>query len=302
MSRKLVLEPGPAVLDLFAGAGGFSLGFHWAGFQTRVAIDHDPFAVETLDANFGHLGQISLVRDLATLTPRDLRRFLRDSGQTADFDVVVGGPPCQGWSQVGRGKLRALREASGRVTKGFIDPRNKLYIHFLAFVAEFMPAVAIMENVPGMLSHNRNNIAGNVKAAMEQCGYAVTLAMINAADYGVPQIRKRLFFVGVRHDLDVKFSFPPAVTPNGGRLYPEVTVWEAIGDLPPISNGSRDWIRPYHQARKRSPYAARMRMLADPETVVDHVCRRQNDQDLEAFRLMRQGGWYRDLPDRKSVV
>jgi DNA (cytosine-5)-methyltransferase 1 len=298
MSSKQTPEPGPVVLDLFAGAGGFSLGFHWAGFRTRVAIDHNPLAVETLDANFGQRGQIGLVRDLATFAPRDLRRFLRDSGQPDNFDVVVAGPPCQGWSQVGRGKLRTLREADGRTTEAAADPRNELYKHFLAFVADFMPAVAVMENVPGMLSHNRSNVADNVQASMAACGYSVSRALINAADYGVPQTRERLFFVGVRKDLGLEFAFPPAETPNGRRLYPKVTVWDAIGDLPPIPNGSREWRLEYNHARKRSPYAARMRKLADSATVFDHVCRTQNKQDLEAFRFMRQGGWYRDLPDR----
>lgn len=294
MSPKLIPEPSPVVLDLFAGAGGFSLGFHWAGFRSLVAVDHSPLAVETLEANFGHLGQTALVRDLATFTPRDLRQVLREAGQPEAFDVIVGGPPCQGWSQVGRGKLRTLREADGRTAEAFADPRNELYKRFLSFVADFKPPVAVMENVPGMLSHNRNNVAEQVKASLEACGYTVSLSLINAADHGVPQIRQRLFFVGVREDLGVEFTFPTATTPEGDR----VTVWDAISDLPAIPNGSREWRRPYPVNRKRSTYANRMRDLADPATVFDHVCRNQNDQDLEAFRLMKQGGWYRDLPDR----
>lgn len=298
MSPRLTSESGPVVLDLFAGAGGFSLGFHWAGFRSRVAVDHNPLAVETLEANFGHLGQRALVRDLATFSPGDLRRFLRETGQPETFDVVVGGPPCQGWSKVGRGKIRTLREADGRSTEAVADPRNELYKRFLIFVSDFRPSVAVMENVPGMLSHNRNNVAESVKASLEGCGYSVSLALVNAADYGVPQVRERLFFVGVRKDIGVEFVFPPAKTPDGDRLHPEVTVWDAIGDLPPIPNGSREWRRPYPRARKRTSYAERMRELADPETIFDHVCRTQNEQDLEAFRLMKQGGWYRDLPDR----
>lgn len=298
MSAALSPTFGPGVLDLFAGAGGFSLGFHWAGFRSRVAIDHNPLAIETLEANFGHHGQVALLRDLATLSPRDLRRHLRESGLPDVFDVVIGGPPCQGWSKVGRGKLRSLREAEGRSSEAAADPRNELYKRFLAYVDEFRPVVAVMENVPGMLSHNHRNVADLVQASLEQCGYTVSVAVLNAADYGVPQTRERLFFVGVRRDLGITFTFPATHNGDGRPRYDRVTVWDAIGDLPPIANGSREWRRPYSARRKQTVFATRMRELADPATVFDHVCRTQNDQDLEAFRLLRQGGWYRDLPDR----
>src|ERR1019366_5902503 len=90
--RKL----GPRVLDLFAGAGGFSLGFHWAGFQPTIALDHDPEAVETLAANFGHLGLSARIADLGALSPAALRESLVRDGISTEFDVTIGGPPCQG--------------------------------------------------------------------------------------------------------------------------------------------------------------------------------------------------------------
>src|SRR5262245_51952705 len=101
----------PTVLDLFAGAGGFGLGFHWAGFRPTVAIDNNPFAIQTLEANFGHRGMAILKRSLATFTPTHLRSYLAEFDIAADFEVIIGGPPCQGWSKVGRGKLRSLKDS-----------------------------------------------------------------------------------------------------------------------------------------------------------------------------------------------
>ena len=283
------------VLDLFAGAGGFSQGFHWAGFTTAVAIDHNATAVETLEANFGHLGTKALVRDLATFRPEDLVRELAASGDSQDFDVIIGGPPCQGWSSVGRGKIRSLRNPGGRKQLDD-DPRNELYKNFLRYVDHFRPSVAVMENVPGMLSHNGRNIAERVALSLSELGYTVTWKLLDASEYGVPQVRKRLFFVGVRKDLDITFAFPEPVDRKGKRLHDEVTVRDAIGDLPIIRNGSREWVRPYAVRGKLSAFGKRMRNDADPKTIFDHVCRTQNEQDLEAFRYLKQGGWYRDLP------
>lgn len=285
----------PAVLDLFAGAGGFSLGFHWAGCQTAVAIDHHPVAVETLQANFGHLGTVALLRDLARLPPKKLEAELQQLNLTSEFDVVIGGPPCQGWSRVGRGKLRSLR---GESSKAEFDPRNHLYENFLRTIDHFRPKVSVMENVPGMLSHNGKNVAETVADAMRDFGYLPSWTLIDAVDFGVPQSRKRLFFVGVRKDLGIQFKFPEAVDAAGNRLYALTTVRDAIGDLPILRNGTKTWIRPYKPKGAASAYAQLMRKGVADETIFDHVCRTQNDDDLEAFGLMKEGGLYRDLPQR----
>jgi DNA (cytosine-5)-methyltransferase 1 len=261
-----------------------------------VAIDHHPIAVETLQANFSHLGTVALLRDLARLPPKRLQADLEQLNLAHDFDVVIGGPPCQGWSRVGRGKLRSLK-GDGEAGADF-DPRNHLYENFLKTIDHFQPKVSVMENVPGMLSHNGRNVAEHVAKSMEDLGFVTTWALIDAVDFGVPQSRKRLFFVGVRKDLGIRFVFPESANDKGKRLYPAVTVRDAIGDLPIIRNGSREWIRPYTTKRGKSAFAQRMRSGADSKTVFDHVCRTHNDDDLEAFRLMKEGGLYRDLPQR----
>lgn len=284
-------------LDLFAGAGGFSWGLMKAGFEPAVAIDHSPESVETLQVNFQHLGLRPLLKDLAIFSPKELKTYLRAAGINSDFDIIVGGPPCQGWSQIGRAKLRSLRTARG-ISSHDKDPRNGMYQVFVDYVKAFRPKAFIMENVPGMLSHFGKNAAEEVSAAMSSAGFNVTWQLLNASDFGVPQFRGRLFFVGIRNDLKFQFTFPAHKTARDKRLYPLVTVREAFADLPAIRNGARDWIRKYRPSKSMNAYASLMRKGADPGTIFDHVCRTQNKQDLEAFALMPQGGRYRDLPKR----
>lgn len=285
----------PGVLDLFAGAGGFSLGFHWAGFKTSVAIDHNQRAIETLNLNYESMGLKAWKRDLSRYTPQEFKREIKAENIPLDFDVIIGGPPCQGWSKVGRGKIRSLNVVNGKDVS-FFDPRNRLYRRYLDFVGELKPKVAVMENVPGMLKHRGKNIADQVAESLGRVGYHVSWSLLNASHYGVPQRRERLIFVGVRKDMGLSFQFPEWETKRGKRLFPFVTVRDAVGDLPIIRNGARKWERAYRKSKDVSRYGKFMRLGADKSTVSDHVCRKQNKQDLEAFRFMKQGGIYADLP------
>jgi DNA (cytosine-5)-methyltransferase 1 len=297
VGKATIITTQPRILDLFAGAGGFSLGFHLAGFKTIAAIDHDLHAVETLTANFSHNGILALQRDLSKYLPENLEGDLKENGVDPNFDVIIGGPPCQGWSSVGRGKLRSLRLLDGNGSH-LKDPRNKLYKRFISFVSAFKPKVAIMENVPGMLSHDGRNVAEGVAESIESIGYEVSWKRLISSHYGVPQERQRLIFVGVRKDQNVRFEFPDWKDEKGKRVYPLVTVREAIGDLPTIRNGANLWIRPYGKPGKTTRYSRLMREKMSTQTVFDHVCRNQNADDVEAFGLLRQGGIYRDLPKR----
>ena len=155
-----------------------------------------------------------------------------------------------------------------------------------------------MENVPGMLGHKGKNIAEQVADSLVAIGYEVTWSLLNASHYGVPQNRERLIFVGVRKDIGIKFVFPEWKSVRGKRYFPFTTVEDAIGDLPIIRNGARKWIRPYKKQESISKYGKFMRANSSRKTISDHVCRKQNAQDLEAFRLMKQGGIYGDLPKR----
>ena len=271
------------VLDLFAGSGGLSLGFHNAGFRTGFMIDSCPYATQTLKNNFGQHKPVILNEDLAKFKPSDFKKHL--SGK--ELDIIIGGPPCQGWSLVGRGKLRSL----GRKAKNvFDDPRNRLYKQFINYIRSFKPVVCVMENVPGMISYTRRNIAERVIRDIKKQGYNVTCELLDAADYGVPQHRKRLFFVGVRQDQKITFTMPK-------KSKNVSTVRDAIADLPSITSGSvRKWELPY-RSPKQSPYSKKLRKGCKKRIVYDHVCRWHNARDIEAFGVMKEGDWYRDLPD-----
>ena len=227
-----------------------------------------------------------LKANLAEFRPSDFKKTLSKK----EIDIIIGGPPCQGWSLAGRGKLKSL----GRKTKSvFDDPRNRLYKQFINYVKAFQPVVCLMENVPGMTSIGNKNIAEQVVRDIERRGYEVTYKMLNAIDYGVPQKRKRLFFIGIKKDMKKKFSMPKSRNKTA-------TVRDAIEDLPEIkSGGLKQWAMPYSPALSRqSAYSKRLRRGCRKNIIEDHVCRAHNSQDIEAFGVMKEGDWYRDLPKK----
>lgn len=256
----------PRVLDLFAGCGGISLGFEAAGFEMRGSVEFDPDAARSHGLNF-HAGAETHSQpiDITKTTPADLCRQL-DLGDVADaFDIVVGGPPCQAFARVGRSKLREIEEHP----EAFIhDPRAQLYKKYLEYVDAFQPLAVLMENVPDILNHGGQNIAEETCEVLEAKGYACGYTLLNAAFYGVPQMRERMFLIAYRQELGTRVSFPspthwlvlppgyegsrsvalktlrnlvdqahsyiapPAATPD---LPPAVTAEDALGDLPAIN-------------------------------------------------------------------
>ena len=200
----------PAVVDLFSGAGGLSLGFRAAGCRILAGIDHDDAANATFLDNFSKLqpGNPPFVPppDEGNLLGLDLDGITEGRA----VDIVIGGPPCQGFSRIGRAKLDWLRDEGFR-DEGFEeDPRNELYKIFLSAVRHWMPRAFVMENVPGMLSLGGQNVAEDIGGDLAESGYRVGYAVLNAVWYGVPQFRERLFFVGIRDDLPVQPGMPPA--------------------------------------------------------------------------------------------
>ena len=275
-------------LDLFAGGGGLSLGFHNAGFRTNFMIDSCPQSIETLENNFKKYDPLILNENLEQFKPVDFKRYI--SGKKVD--VIIGGPPCQGWSLVGRGKLKSL----GRKQNIFDDPRNRLYKRFIDYIKVFQPIVCLMENVPGMTSHTNKNIAKQVAKDIEKQGYEVTWELLNAVNYGVPQYRKRIFFIGIKKDMKIKFVMPKWFYRNNKRKYPLNTVCDALSDLPKLNNGSQERILSYNPNRQ-SVYSKKLRKGCK-NIIHDHICRNHNVQDIEAFGIMKEGDWYRDLPKK----
>lgn len=256
----------PRVLDLFAGCGGLSLGFHAAGFEIAGAVESDPDAARSLGLNFhGGSKAHAVARDICA-PPASVVRELDLGPVESAVDIIVGGPPCQAFARVGRPKLREIDEHP----QAFIhDPRARLYLQYLRYVDAFKPLAVLMENVPDVLNHGGQNIAEETSEVLESKGYVCGYTLLNAAHYGVPQMRPRMFLVGVRREIANQVSFPEpthwADLPRGyegsravalkllkqdglfgsahhyietpkprHRLPAAVTVGEAIGDLPPI--------------------------------------------------------------------
>ena len=187
------------VVSLFAGAGGLDRGFENEGFDIAWANEHDKTIWETYQTNHPN-------------TFLDRRSILNiPLHEIPDCDGVIGGPPCQSWSNAG-----ALR--------GIVDGRGKLFFEFLRVIAAKKPKFFLAENVPGMLMERHSLVFENIKRLLSGFGYSLTVALLDAANFGVPQNRKRLFFVGYREDLGLTFRFPETITTK-------LSISDAIGNL-----------------------------------------------------------------------
>lgn len=313
------------VVDLFSGAGGFSLGFQAAGCRVLAAVDIDEAAGATYRRNFESLQAedppLVFAGDNGNLEELDLPTIA--SGGTPD--ILIGGPPCQGFSRVGRAKLDSLSD------EGFAaDARNGLYQRFMAAAKQWQPAAVVMENVPGMLSVEGRSVADEASADLVDCGYRAGYAVLNASWFGVPQFRERLFFVGIRKDLQLSPSLPPtthvAQLPQGyippakmlflpfadihhelavdtrQAVTPATTIRDALGDLPPLTDHLDGTPATKGDFRKRLSYGKKAssaygRLMREwpgmkrPRGIDDHVIRR-TPRDYETFRRMKPGDRY----------
>lgn len=292
------IEPWDEIIELFAGAGGFTWGWRQAGFLPIVAVDVDTAAARTHELNFRQEHTLTLNRDLKEFGPDELDSILR--GRHQRLLAVTGGPPCQGWSKAGRGKLRSLK---GPIHSLLEDPRNSLYRQFIRYVEFYQPPLYVMENVPGMLNLEGRNVADEVAENFEEIGYRTTYTIVNARWFGVPQDRKRLIFLGIRDDLDLEMNaneleeFAGIFRTEIAGIGVETDVRRALVDLPEISHGTREDPQPYVRRRGRLSRFAELMRIRSNGLITDHVSRAHNDQDLEAFGVMPQGGIYADLPD-----
>src|SRR6266705_2781784 len=259
----------PIAIDLFAGAGGLSLGFEQAGFDVAAGIELDPIHCAAHEYNFPHAATICA--DVTNLSGDDIRE--RAGIGNKRVDVVVGGAPCQGCCMIGK---RALD-----------DPRNKLVYHFVRIARELEARYFVFENVKGLTVGQHRRFLEEVIGAFEENGYNVLLPyrVLNAAVYGVPQDRRRLFLIGARKGMRLPKYPVPMTTPAGGKAHDLLTsdgptVWDAIGDLPEVEKFAAlletDSVRAKYG--KPSKYAARLRGLAKDPT--DYGYRREYDSGL----------------------
>ena len=189
------------IVSFFAGAGGLDLGFQKAGFKVDWANEYDKDIWETYEKN--HKDTVLDRRSIVDI----------QSNEVPDCDGIIGGPPCQSWSEAG-------------TLRGVNDSRGQLFFDFIRIIADKQPKFFLAENVSGMLIPTHKDALANIKKLFEECGYNLTFGLVNASDYGVPQDRKRVFFVGYRKDLGIKFEFPKPTTPKE-----KITLQKAIGDL-----------------------------------------------------------------------
>lgn len=266
-------------VDLFAGAGGLALGFADAGFHPLAANDFDAPAGATFAANFQHTP--FLLRSIEKLPGKEL---LSTAGlQAGDLDALLGGPPCQAFSVYNH-------------QRGFHDDRSGLFREYLRVVGELLPKVVVMENVVGMTSLDGGRAIDEMHRSLGKLGYAVEHRILRAEEYGVPQERRRIFFIGSRVG---KIVWPE---PTHGRqddlltvdLLPLVTVWDAIGDLPKLEMGEGgDEVTRYTRI-PRTTYQTTMRQGSDG--VRNHYAPQLAEINVKRMKHIPQGGSWRDLP------
>mgnify|MGYP001598331634 CR=1 FL=1 len=268
---------GVTVIDLLSGCGGLSYGLEEVGFDIRLGTDFWKDSLVTFAHN--HKGAKTLCGDIQKISSEDIVRASGVSRPT----LIVGGPPCQGFSLSGPRK--------------FYDRRNKLYLEFLRVVRDLKPKGFIIENVPGLAALFGGQVKERIIYEFSQLGYKVNAKILNASDYGVPQNRRRIVFVGLKNAM---FEFPPTTHHDLAEdalplpHMPKVTVRDATGDLPVLENGAMGAeVMPY-ASKPLGEYQKLMRK--NSKTLKNHVATKHSEQTAKIISLVPEGKDYRSLP------
>jgi DNA (cytosine-5)-methyltransferase 1 len=277
-------------IDLFCGAGGLSEGLRAAKFEIAYALDRDKNSIDTYRRN--HRGVNAECISITERTPEEIAEAAGGS-----IDVIVGGPSCQTFSTAGR--------KNGWVRKG--DPRNDLWKQMLALVESLTPKAFLLENVPGMVYWKRGEFGAHVLDEFRKLGYSVTKDILLAADYGVPQRRRRLFIIGILGD--EPFEFPAQTHMGSWRrdslelwekkrreqgLLRHIRTWEAIGDLPPAQ--ADGIVSAEADPGRLTPFSRRMRGRRHTEQITGHAPFTISPDHLELIKHVPPGGTWRDIP------
>lgn len=258
-------------IDLFCGAGGLSKGFMDAGFDIVVGCDNDKDALATFSRN--HNGAIAINADLSQQETIDK---IKELAGDKEIDVVIAGPPCQGFSLTG--------------PRNFDDPRNKLYLAVISLVKQYMPKGFIIENVPGMANLFKGQVKDEIIRRFTDMGYNVKAQILCAADYGVPQMRRRLIFMGVRKDIGEP-KFPEPILDKAHYI----TCREAIDDLPSREDGNLGQNEDVYTKPPRTEYQKKMR--GNCNVLYNHVATNHKDFVRKVIAQVPEGGNYKDLPE-----
>lgn len=292
MSRKYKF------IDLFAGCGGLSEGFYMQGFEALAHVEIDPIACQTLKTRMQHYGYKNVEEAVieADITSNDIIEKISKAVGKKKVDVIIGGPPCQSFSSLGRAK-----DENGMKD----DPRNYLFESYVKILNHFLPTMFVFENVTGLLTATLNDkhIVETIKEQLSQ-RYNIHLDVLNSANYGVPQIRKRVIIIGVKKDAEldkiinvqdlyqsiVKTHYDPEMNENErGKLKQYVTVRDAIEELPRLTQGQGESVIPF-LSRRNNDF---LREICGPQDAVlrDHVARSHNPMDVERYVAMSQNHW-----------
>lgn len=258
------------IIDLFCGCGGLSKGFEEAGYKTLLGVDIEQNALNTFEKN--HNGAVGLNLDLSASESFDK---IDEVVKGRAIDVIIGGPPCQGFSLTG--------------PRNFEDKRNKLYLAMIETVHRYQPKAFLIENVPGMANLYKGAVKDEIIRRFTAMGYNVSCQIVCAADYGVPQIRKRLVFVGLKSNKE-KFEFPEPLLKEEAYI----TCKQAISDLPPLVDELGSEVSTYC-GEPETEYQRKMRKNCN--VLYNHVAVNHKDFVKQVISQVPDGGNYKDLPE-----
>lgn len=254
----------PKVIDLFAGVGGLSLGFEKCGFDVILANEYDPSIAAAYEMN--HKGTKMIVGDITAL---DLQKTF--GSYEGKVDVVIGGPPCQGFSQKGQRKT-------------IHDERNFLFKYYVRVVGLVKPRYFVMENVPNLLTAEGGYFRKEIEELFNSMGYQLKMGVLNASDYGVPQNRRRAVIIGKRNG-----DAPALPEPHNAT----VTIWDAISDLAYLNSGEGSEEQEYH-FEPQSEYQKKLRNGSN--VLYNHVATKHSKLALERLAMIPPNAGREVLP------
>ena len=257
------------VLDLFSGAGGFSKGFELSGFEILGGVDFDNHALSTYARNFPNAK--AFLEDLDSPTEEFLNWLQSVKGVV---DVVIGGPPCQGFSIAGKRDPR--------------DPRNRLYQKYIDIVKLLKPRAVLIENVPTIMTMSSGAVSRSIVSDLESLGFTVSVETLNASFFGIPQARRRTFFVGTRTEKLFSFPFPTT------KEVP-LTCWDALSDLPSLDKSA-----PLLYQQPKNEYQKLMR--EDSNSIQNHELVQHTETTKAIIALVPDGGNYKSLPPNLQLT
>jgi len=262
------------VIDLFCGAGGLSEGFEDAGFKIVAGNDVDKNMIASFKLNHPEAKAIS--GDISKINVEDLLKEIKKDKE--EISLIIGGPPCQGFSTVGN--------------RNEDDQRNKLFYEFVRFVREIKPKMFVMENVTGILTMKKGEVKKIVKKEFEDLGYKVKIQILRGEDFGVPQKRRRVFFVG--NKFEKEFEFPKPDFDGINKKFR--TVWDAIGDLPELEVNQE--IKEYD----KEPKTEFQKFLKNgQEKLEEHKSPNHSEIMIERMKNIKQGQNHSNLPEHLKL-